>query len=98
MVQKMMVNDLAIATYLHIAIEKVLLYYVWESLEYADGLLQQLQSAEDSSMDYSPFLTKEHMLLYLLIHGTKPTVIFQDIFATFIRCRSLKHFIFIHLE
>ena len=44
-----------------------------------DGLLQQLQSAEDSLMDYSPFLTKEHMLLYLLVHGTKPMVIFQDI-------------------
>ena len=44
-----------------------------------DGLLQQLQSAEDSLMYYSPFLTKEHMLLYLLVHGTKPMVIFKDI-------------------
>lgn len=53
-----------------------ILLSVWETLDYMDELLQQLQTAEDgSSMDYSPFLSKEHMLLYLLVHGTKPMVI-----------------------
>lgn len=36
--------------------------------------MQLLQTSEDRHMDYSPFPTREHMLLYLMVNGTKPVV------------------------
>ena len=44
--------------------------------EYTSELMQLLQSSECSSMSFKPFPTKEHLLLYLLVHGTKPIVSF----------------------
>ena len=42
--------------------------------EYTCQLIQLVQSSEDRHMDYRPFPTREHMLLYLLVNGTKPVV------------------------
>lgn len=73
------------------------MYSVCETLEYVDELLQQLQSAEDRSMDFSPFLTKEHMLLHLLVHGTKPMVIPMFLFVCHFISYSYRIFCFEHL-
>ena len=38
----------------------------------------QLCDSEEGSPDsFKPFPTKEHLLLYLLVHGTKPIVSFS---------------------
>ena len=42
--------------------------------EYTGQLIQLVQTSEDRHMDYRPFPTREHMLLYLLVNGTKPVV------------------------
>ena len=82
MTKRTMVSDLY--GYWSTACIQLTLNSVWETLDYMDELLQQFQPAEEgSSMDYSPFLSKEHMLLYLLVHGTKPMVIPNNYSASF---------------
>ena len=58
---------------------------VWETLDYMDKLLQQLLPAEDgSSMDYSPFYQRSTCFCICLVHRTKPMVIPNGYFASFI--------------